>query len=479
MKRFLTVFAIYIVAVASIWAVSPSGSLPAIYINTEGGAPVVSKDDYLKATYWLEPNGAEGIKAIGSKDAPEKLQIKGRGNYTWIGFDKKPYRLKLDSKAALLGMKKSKHFALLAHADDDLAFLRNTMGFELSRRLGMPWTPAQEPVEVVLNGDYIGLYFLTELIRVDKDRVDIVEQPDNITNPDSITGGWLVEIDNYDDPAQIKLTEGNGAIIRVTYKTPEELSAPQESWLKEQFTNMDRAIYSADKNSDEWTRYIDIDRLARFYLVQEIMDNAESFHGSCYMHRDLGPDQKWMFGPVWDFGNSFHRGQDKYIFTNSPFGQTWIGEIYKFPAFRDAVKKLWDKFQTEDESQLDEVAQEFATKITAAAKADLQRWPNYGCKDVADRKASFMRKIGRKLDWLRLQWGEAGINTPVADDASISIDGTGFIHFNGIEPSQVRAFSVAGMNVPLKQIDHNTLQLSAPKGIYIITAPGKSIKIAL
>lgn len=60
-------------------------------------------------------------------------------------------------------------------------------------------------MEVVLNGEYIGLYFLTETIRIDKDRVDIYEQNDGETDPDLIKGGWLVEVDNYIDDCQITI----------------------------------------------------------------------------------------------------------------------------------------------------------------------------------------------------------------------------------------------------------------------------------
>ena len=233
------------------WAVSPSGSLPVLHINTTGSVPIVSKEYYLNATYYIDALGLDGYKSVGSAEEPLTTQIKGRGNWTWTGFDKKPYRLKLDSKQPLLGMKKSKHFGLLAHADDDMGFLRNTVGFELSKRLGLAWTPEQRPVEVVLNGDYIGLYFLTELIRVDSDRVDVVEQADGETAPESITGGWLVEIDNYDDPAQIKIKEnkGSGEVMRFTYKTPEVLSDEQEKYLINLVTKVDEAIYAADKSS--------------------------------------------------------------------------------------------------------------------------------------------------------------------------------------------------------------------------------------
>ena len=168
-------------------------------------------------------------------------------------------------------------------------------------------------MEVVLNGEYIGLYFLTETIRVDSDRVKITEQADNISDPEEITGGWLVEIDNYWDADQITINEGNGELIRLTYKSPEVLSDAQSDYLKNLATAADRAIYANDKSSTEWENIIDIDSLATFYLIQEIMDNAESFHGSCYFHKHRGADTKIIFGPVWDFGNSYHRSTDKFI----------------------------------------------------------------------------------------------------------------------------------------------------------------------
>lgn len=161
---------------------------------------------------------------MASADKPETLIIKGRGNWTWEGFDKKPYRLKFDSKVNPVGMVKSKHFLLMAGADDNLGFLRNLVGYELSRRVDLPYTTDSQPVELVLNGKYQGLYFITEKIRVDKKRVNIVEQADKATDPEAITGGWLVEIDNYDTDPHINVKLGTQNMV-LTYHTPEVLSA--------------------------------------------------------------------------------------------------------------------------------------------------------------------------------------------------------------------------------------------------------------
>ena len=274
--------AIMIIAWGYSHAIPYSGTLPVLHIETEGRKEITSKEDYLNGTYYLDPMGASDVEAIGSKEAPLPLEIKGRGNYTWRDFDKKPYRLKLGSKQPLMGLEKNKHFALLAHADDSKGFMRNTIGFYFSEQIGMAWTPKARPVELVLNGDYKGLYFLTEHIRVDKDRVNIVEQEDNETDPEKITGGWLVEIDNYNEaPYNIEIREGNRHTMWFTYKSPELLSSAQEKFLKDEMERIDRLVYG-DKNSDELWQYLDMDALAKFYIVQEITDNYESFHGSCY-----------------------------------------------------------------------------------------------------------------------------------------------------------------------------------------------------
>lgn len=394
-----------LLATAISYAAEPSGSLPLLYINTENGAAITSKEDYVNASLYLDANGVSGVEPVGSADAPVSLKIKGRGNYTWTGFDKKPYRLKFEKKVAILGMKKNKHFGLLANADDDLGFLRNAVGFELSRRLGLAWTPTAEPVEVFLNGNYIGLYFLTELVRVDPDRVDVVEQADNATDAEAVTGGWLIEIDNYDTDPHVEITEGNGERIIFTYKTPEVLSSEQGSYLISQMTAINAAIYASDKSSTEWEKYVDIDALARYYIVQEILDDCESFHGSCYMHKQLGSDTKWVFGPVWDFGNAYKRGTSQFVWDKPTFNQTWIGEIYKFPRFQAKVKEVWSEFCTKHYADTKRYISAFATNISAAASADAARWPRYGNSDEQAAASSFLSKFVSKSKWLGQQWG--------------------------------------------------------------------------
>ena len=384
------------------------GTLPVLHIETEGKKEITSKEEYLNGTYYLDPMGASDVEAIGSEEAPLSLKIKGRGNYTWSAFDKKPYRLKLANEQPLMGLTKNKHFALMAHADDDKGFMRNTLGFYFSEQIGMAWTPKAKPVELVLNGDYKGLYFLTEHIRVDKDRVNIEEQEDNETDPEKITGGWLVEIDNYNEaPYNIEIREGNRHTMWFTYKSPELLSSAQEQFLRAEMERIDRLVYG-DKNSDELWQYLDMDALAKFYIVQEITDNYESFHGSCYLYRDMGEGQKWMFGPVWDFGSAFNRDKYQYLYEGDVWHNHWIPEICKFPKFMDRVKELWQWLHYYKYDSAYTYAEEFANLITAAAKNDAERWENkkYGNRDMANRLKRIKERLQQTENWLVKQWGE-------------------------------------------------------------------------
>lgn len=399
--KWLFTLTLGILASLTVSAAQPSGSLPVMTITTENNAPILDKENYIVGTYSIDPKGDESVEALSGS-----LLIRGRGNWTWAGFDKKPYRLKLDKKAGLLGYNKSKHFVLLAHADDNLGFMREPLGFKMSELSGMAWTPGQKPVELILNGDYLGLYFLVENIKIASDRVNIFDQEDEDPSTD-VTGGWLCEIDNYDeDPAeQIKITEGNGEIIRITHKSPEIVTPEQEKFLRDQMVALDQAFYIQDPASREFEKLVDINSLAAFYVVQELMDGCESFHGSCYIHRDRGEDKKWVWGPVWDFGNTYARHNDKLIYENPPYGQTWIGQIAKFDSFKAAVKARFEDFLTNDYSTVKEYITSYASSLVAAAKADLERWPDYGNADVENKAKQILNNLDTRVKFLANKWG--------------------------------------------------------------------------
>ena len=391
-----------------------SGTLPVLYINTDGNSDIVSKEEYIHADWWLDAMGIDGYESVGTAQSPMRMQIKGRGNSTWTNLEKKSFRLKFDNKHRVLGMNPNRHWTLLAQAQSWMGQMNDALPFEIGRRMGMSWNPHMEPVEVVLNGEYIGLYFLTEKVRVDKQRVNIVEQHDFETDPGCVTGGWLMEIENYPDATTISLTEGNGKPFSLTSHSPDSLSGEQLDYISRLFVEADSAIYLADKESRLWEQYIDIDSLAVYYIVQEAVDNPEAFSGSCYIHKQRGGDTKLIFGPLWDCSSSFYRWSKTYefnsfIYENLPSfcKSRWIGEIVKFPRFQERVKYHWQRFYQDVYPTMDEYMDMFVAKIEEAGNADYVRWPQYTGDNTTLRLNVFGKpSFHKKVEWLNTQWGE-------------------------------------------------------------------------
>ena len=236
--------------------------------------------------------------------------------------------------------------------------------------------------------------------------MNVTPQADYETSPFVVSGGWLVEIDNYQEEEQVRTVEGNGQNIFSTYKSPEHLSDEQRTYLTGLINATNAAIYVGDKSDNSWENYIDPDTLACFYIVQELLDDTESFHGSCFWHKENGNNAKIMFGPVWDFGNAYHRTPNRFIYDRPAFTQTWIGEIAKFPHFQEIVLKHWNRFVLFHYDEIDGFIDDFIDQIQQAAMSDAARWPQYGNSDIINDRETFKSYFHNKYQWLASQWGE-------------------------------------------------------------------------
>ena len=170
-----------------------SSALPILYVFTPDAVPVVSKDN------WITDSRAILKAADGTiTDLGVDAQIKGRGNTTW-NMAKKPYALKLGKKTSLLGMPKDKRWDLLANMVDRTR-MRNDVALELGRRLGpdhgqnyLDWTPRGQFVELVLNNNHMGNFYLVEHIKIAESRLNMVEMKSTDLEEPAITGGYILE----------------------------------------------------------------------------------------------------------------------------------------------------------------------------------------------------------------------------------------------------------------------------------------------
>lgn len=387
-----------------------SNTIPVCYITTENGAPIISKEDYINAEIWIDPVGLPNIEAIGSKESPVVSEIRGRGNSSWVGYGKKPYRIKFSSKKSPFGFPKSKHFALLAHAPTQTYFSSET-AFELARLIDLDWVPRSYPVEVVLNGVNIGVYAFSETVRIDTGRIEIDEQPEENTDITTIPYGWLIEIDNTDDFPQIRVpqtinNDSNANISRFTIKTPEVISTEQEEWITNQLTTLTHQILNPDKSAASWTDMLDIESLAKYYIIQEVTGNFDAFVGSTYLYK--GDSDKWTFGPLWDSEWTFARSEqrtdhfwnERVMLTGvSHVNFTWIKELVKFPEFRTEVSRIWKEFYPEKFNQVYTFIDNFYNLTKEAYETNDKIWPDYISLGIHGAYNNIKKCLPNYADW--------------------------------------------------------------------------------
>lgn len=226
-----------------------------------------------------------------------------RGNAS-RSFPKKPWRIKFDKKQRVLDAPgKAKKWTLLNNYGDK-TLMRNLLAFELSRRLGMPYTPYGTAVDVLLNGEYKGCYQLCDQVEVNKNRVNIEEMTPQDNSGTELTGGYFIEIDAYADQEASHFYSSKGN--PVTIKSPDEdsITTQQKTYIRQRFNNME----------SNWRTYLDLNTFLRHFLVGELSGNTDTYW-SVFMYKDRD-DKMFYTGPVWDFDLAFENDNRTYPVNN-------------------------------------------------------------------------------------------------------------------------------------------------------------------
>ena len=357
--------------------VIPDSGLATVYIDTERGAAIVSKVDYVQASLSIRSDG-------GVYDMDQvACSVRGRGNTTW-SWPKKPYLIKLEKKEKVLGMPKHKRWILLANFMDR-TLMRNLVSMKVSSMTNLAWTPHCEPVELVLNGMHRGTYLLIEQVRVDKNRVDISEMTPEDNSGEAVTGGYLLECDfHYDNEVQWTDTHGGcvqwgsqgGIPFAVKYPDEEDLTKPQLDYIKQYVYDTAEAIYGPYFTDPEkgYARYIDVDSFVDYWIVFEVMGNHELGNpGSVFMHKDRGG--KLVAGPCWDFDwgvlsyNTSPQGKNGLINGEA----IWYARLFEDPVFKEKVRKRFMELLPQLET-IPSYMDALQERLSESAKYNFRLW---------------------------------------------------------------------------------------------------------
>ncbi len=333
---FILLFVFFKISDTSAQTCSRVSTLPTLCITTQSS--VSSKDNYVNGT--LQILGDEGTPGLYNGG----IRIRGRGNSTW-GFYKKPYRINLNNSFSPLGLPATaKNWVLLAnHADKTL--IRNAVAFEISKYLGLPFTPSYRFVDVVMNGNYIGSYLLTDHVDVRKHRVDVEE------GSESVPGSFLVEMDGfaYSEPFYITTARNNTGTIK--YPDVNSHSSPHTIYILNYLNEFETRLYSTTPSDGPggYLEMADLTSLVNWYLACELTGNTDAFW-TTYLHKRKSDDH-FFFGPLWDFDIAFDN--DERV-GHAPYRlmadmghyfafQAWILEFRKDDVFMSAVKQRWNE----------------------------------------------------------------------------------------------------------------------------------------
>ncbi len=377
----------------------PYAGIPRIVIETENRREIKDRETEIPARL-----------QIWGKKAPEseimELTIRGRGNSSWFSMEKKSYKIESTNKHEILGMPTNRDWALISnHADKTL--MRNYLIYKIAPTVGTAYAPRCVQTELYLNGEYLGVYLLTETIKIGKNRVNIPDMDDS----------YIVEFDGkYGKKEQVVFS--NVIKEKQPFRIHSPHNAPPDAIDKLIKHIEDFEVYLKDdllSNEQQLEDWIDIDEYITHYWLQELAKNPDAgFFTSVYFSWTNGG--KIVMGPVWDFDVAFGNYEIESLNTPANWhirGKYWNKLLFQSDYFKKQSNAFWKEESPLFATLLDSIETQRAF-LEIAAQNNFKRW------DVLEKTAtwampkayhSYNEAVDSLKVWLekRIEW----INTQI------------------------------------------------------------------
>ena len=380
--------------------------LPVTIINTPNNVDIVSKDDY------VENSLITILQTDISDEFCEWMNIKGRGNTTWEA-PKKPYAIKFDKKKSFFSLPEDKSWVLLANFFDK-TLLRNEIAFYMGNELStLDWTPHYQYVDLMLNGQYQGIYQFGEKVKISKGRVNIGDD------------GVLLEIDTKAAETDVTFSVSHIENLCNIKEPDAEYDDDTYNYAKSFVEAADEALFSEAFMDTEhgWQKYLDMDSFVDWYLINEIAKNYDAvFLTSCYMNLKRGG--KLKMGPIWDFDIAFggYPWDPQASIANTVEGfhvknTLWYSRLFEDPAFLARVKERFNEIYAKRQKILDYIDAK-AMFLSGKVVEDNRLWGTIsnGDSDVSVVKTEYNNYVSDLKNWItaRMEWLNTNINALTA-----------------------------------------------------------------
>ena len=334
-----------------------------IYVDEE-----IQHREYIDGSLLVNP--IQGVD-----EEPLKLEIRGRGNSTW-SYEKKPYRIKFNSRQSLLGMKSAKNYVLLADYGDK-SLLRNYFAHTMSKYTNLDYTLDVRHVRLFLNGEYNGVYLLTEQVEIDKNRLDI---PSDVGE-----NGFLLELEDFgrledSDREGIEYIIVNKRAFLIKGPKLEKLSL-EEALEKSNFAKSYLQEVMNSLANENYTEWIDEEQFIEYFMIQELVKNVDINFSSVFMHRR--PGERLKMGPLWDFDITMGNG-DYYPYQPSGYwasNNVFLEKLLENPLFKENYINRFKAFLLDNKDDIENELSEAYNYLYPYAEENFLRWNTLGRYD--------------------------------------------------------------------------------------------------
>lgn len=281
-----------------------------------------------------------------------KLKVQGSSS---VAFPKRSFRLttlnglRQDTDASLLGMPAHEDWVLKALYQDK-SLIRDDLAFRIYNQMGH-YSSRSRFCEVVVDGDYRGVYQLLEKVKRGKDRVNISKLRPEETTGDDLTGGYIISLDKYTPADQgwhsryrSNATGDSSNYFLYYYPKPDSMPAEQKAYIKNYFDRFEEALASESYASPiaGYRQFIDLRSFVDNFIINELSRNVDGYRASTFFFKDKesSANNKLQAGPIWDFNIAF--GNASYNHGNDPYW--WAHDQFALSNF---VPWWWKRFMTD------------------------------------------------------------------------------------------------------------------------------------
>jgi hypothetical protein len=407
-----------------------SSNLPVMIINTRGQS--IPNSRKIPADMGIIDNGRGNRNSVTDpwNGYAGAIAIEIRGSSA-AGFPKLPYAFKTqdssgaDLNVSLLGMPKENDWVLY-NPFSDKTFMRNLLAFKMSNDIGR-YASRTRMIELVLNGDYEGIYVLMEKIKQDKNRVNISKMDSTDVEGDALTGGYIIKVDKTTGENVGGWSSQHKIFYQYHVPKPDRITPEQKAYIKGAVDAFETALDNPDGADPEsgYRKVLSLDSFVDNVILSEVNRNVDAYRLSMYLYKNRdSKDGKFHAGPVWDcdlaFGNAYYHeawktegwNLDALVASSEGSGVPyWWMKLRRDPTFLSRLRERWIEFR-KDALNADSLVAFIGATADTLEEAQERNfrlypilgtyvWPNQFIQQTFAEEVEFLKEwLQNRIAWL-------------------------------------------------------------------------------